>query len=440
MSLFGVQQMLKLLQPAQAAQSFEQVTSATEEELGQVLQGVFKSGDDLQRRMVDVMCGVFDLGGCGDTPCNGTRTASGTSSSTSPSTSQPPGSPAATPPAAQQRSPGWGAMPVSGSVLQRPASVTQPPQSGGGPQPGSLPQENDISPDYPFEPHYLEVFGSKMHYIEEGQGEPIVFIHGNPTWSYLWRNVLPHLVPYGRCIALDLIGYGRSDKPQIHYQWTDQARYLDEFLRKMGLKNVVLVLHDWGVSLGLHYALRHEHNVRAIAFMEGIFRPFPQWKDFSTPEFRALFQKFRSGGEGGEGWQLLVDQNFFIEHLLSGGVGRQLSEAEMKYYSEPFKEKRSRIPIWRLARSVPVAGEPVDVWRAVSDITERLKRSKLPKILFHGTPGGIITEENVDWCRQNLTNLQTVFIGPGLHYVQETTPHLIGSKLADWYNDLDQVR
>ena len=158
------------------------------------------------------------------------------------------------------------------------------------------------------------------------------------------------------------------------------------------------------MSLGLNYAMRHESNVRAIAFLEGIFKTFPHWEDFSTPEFRELFKKFRAGGEGGEGWQMLVEQNFFIEHLLSGGVGRQLSEQEMSYYREPFTQTRSRIPIWQLARSVPVAGEPQEVWDAVSEITERLKRSRLPKLLFYATPGGIITEENVDWCRQNLKN------------------------------------
>jgi len=327
-------------------------------------------------------------------------------------------------------------MPLSGSARAQSAGNAQPRETGAGAEAAEIPHEDDILPDYPFQPHYVRVFGSKIHFIEEGQGEPIVFIHGNPTWSYLWRNVLPHLVPYGRCIALDLIGYGRSDKPHLQYRWSDQAKYVEEFFRKMGLRNVVLVLHDWGVSLGLNYAMKHESNVRAIAFMEGIFKPFPQWKDFSTPEFRELFKKFRTGDEGGEGWQLLVDQNFFIEHLLAGGVGRQLSEIEMRYYREPFKEKRSRVPIWQLARSVPVDGKPTDVWQAVSGITEKLKRSKLPKLLFHGTPGGIITAENVDWCRKNLTNLETLFIGPGVHYVQETTPHLIGSELAHWYSNL----
>jgi len=437
MSMFGAQQLLNIFQPSKAVRSFEQVTSATEEELGRSLQGIFKSGDDVQRRMVDILFRAFPTGGCGENRSNSTRPVA---NSVSPPNAQSQVNPSPAQPATQSRGSGWGAMPLSSSVSRQSVNDAQRRESGGRAQAASIPHESDISPDYPFQPHYVEVFGSKMHFIEEGKGEPIVFIHGNPTWSYLWRNVLPHLVPYGRCIALDLIGYGRSDKPGIPYQWTDQAKYVEEFFRKMNLKNVVLVLHDWGVSLGLNYALRHESNVRAIAFMEGIFRPFPQWKDFSTPDFRELFKRFRAGGEGGEGWQLIVEQNFFIEHLLSGGVGRQLSEAEMNYYREPFQERRSRIPIWRLARSVPVDGEPRAVWNAVSDISEKLKRSRLPKILFHGTPGGIITPQNVDWCQQNLPNLETVFIGPGVPYVQETTPHLIGSKLADWYNNLARGR
>ena len=446
MSLFGAQQMLNLLSPSKAAKAFEGVASATEKELGQPLQFVFKAGDDLQRRMVNLMFGAATPGDAGRADATAARRTTETPGQVGQLTNQPnpqpQGAAYSPPPDNQPSGQGWGAMPVAtpGPAPQRSAGASQGGAGGGQTQGGELPHEADISPDYPFAPHHVEVFGSRMHYIEEGRGDPIVFLHGNPTWSYLWRNVLPHLIPYGRCIAPDLIGYGRSDKPGIEYRWTEQARYVEEFFRKMGLQNVTLVLHDWGVSLGLNYAMRHESNVRAIAFMEGIFKTFPRWEDFSTPEFRELFQKFRAGGEGGEGWQMLVEQNFFIEHLLSGGVGRQLSEKEMSYYREPFTQTRSRVPIWRLARSVPVAGEPQEVWDAISEINERLKRSSLPKLLFYATPGGIITADNVDWCRQNLKNLETVSVGPGVHYLQETTPHLIGRGLVSWYNNLGRGR
>lgn len=431
MSLFGAQQMFNVFRPSKAVQSFEQVTSATEGELDRSLQGIFKMGDDVQRRMVDLMFGVVGAGGGRSN--NNTQNSQG-ASYPNPQPQQPPyNNTTQRPP--QSTSPGWGAMPLRNSSPP-PSAGAQRSEPTAGAAPREFPHEADISPDYPFEPRYVDVFGSRMHYIEQGTGEPIVFIHGNPTWSYLWRNVLPYLVPYGRCIAVDLIGYGRSDKPQIEYKWTEQARYVEEFFRKMGLNDVVLVLHDWGVSLGLNYAMRHESRVKAIAFMEGIFRTFPKWDDFSTPEFRALFQRFREGGRGGEGWQLLVEQNFFIEHLLSGGVGRRLSSDEMNYYREPFTSTNSRIPIWSLARSVPVAGQPKEVWDAINGITESMKQSRLPKLLLYATPGGIVTADSVDWCRQNFKNLKTVHVGPGLHYIQETTPHLIGREIADWHNSL----
>lgn len=409
--------MFNLFRSSKASHSFAQVTSATEGELSQSLQNIFQTGDQIQQRVLDLLlgCNVGDV-----------RPMPGAASPGPP----PQVNPLPVPRSAQPPSPGWSAMPVSGSVSTPPATGSE---AGNSASPPLIPHEDNISADYPFKPHYVEVFGSKMHYIEEGTGQPIVFIHGNPTWSYLWRNVLPHLTPYGRCIALDLIGYGRSEKPQIEYKWTNQARYVEEFFRKMGLHDVVLVLHDWGVSLGLNYAMRHESRVKAIAFMEGIFKTFPQWDDFSTPEFRALFQKFRQGGQGGEGWKLLVEENFFIEHLLSGGVGRQLSSKEMDHYREPFRTTSSRIPIWSLARSVPVDGNPGDVWDALNEINESLKQSRCPKLLLYATPGGIVTSDSVAWCQQHLKNVNTVHVGPGLHYIQETTPHRIGRELADWY-------
>lgn len=425
MSVFGVQQVASLFSPAKAAKAFDGVTAATEGELAQLLQSIFKAGDNLQKGFVDV---IFGAGAPIASPGGPPATAT---------TAPPPGVAYAPPPPTHTGAPGWNAIPASTPTAPK---APTPPAATATPQRGEIPHEAEISGEYPFSPHYVEVFGSKMHYIEQGKGDTIVFLHGNPTWSYLWRNVIPHLSPYGRCIAPDLMGYGRSEKPEIDYRWGQQAEYVEEFFRKLNLKDVTLVLHDWGVSLGLNYAMHHEKNVKAIAFMEGIFRTFPHWEDFSTPDFRELFKKFRVGGQGGEGWKLLVDQNFFIEHLLSGGVGRQLSEKEMIYYREPFITAPSRIPIWSLARSVPVGGKPKEVWDGINEFTDRLKQSRLPKLLLYATPGGIVTADSVEWCRQNLKNFRSAHLGPGLHYVQETTPHLIGRELVDWYKCLDNGR
>src|SRR5262249_11411978 len=149
---------------------------------------------------------------------------------------------------------------------------------------------------------------SRMHYVDEGSGDPILFLHGNPTWSYLWRNVIPHLRPRGRCIAPDLIGMGRSDKPPIEYSFFDQVKYLGEFIKKLGLRQVTLVLHDWGTALGFHYAMQNQGNVKGIAFMEALLKPYESWDDFPA-SLRDTFKTFRTPDLG---WQLLVEKNVFV--------------------------------------------------------------------------------------------------------------------------------
>ena len=169
-------------------------------------------------------------------------------------------------------------------------------------------QTTSISAEFPFDSRYLEVEGSRLHYVEEGSGDPILFLHGNPTWSYLWRNVLPHLSPHGRALALDLIGMGRSDKPDIEYRFFDHVRYLEGFIKKLQLENLTLVLHDWGAALGFHYAMRHQERVKGIAFLEpaGLW-VVPSWDIYSEAK-RRLFQSYRDPERG---WDLLVNQNDF---------------------------------------------------------------------------------------------------------------------------------
>ena len=290
----------------------------------------------------------------------------------------------------------------------------------------------EISADFRFESKYVEVLGSRMHYVDEGVGDPVMFLHGQPTSSYLWRNIIPHVAPVARCVAPDLIGMGKSDKPDIEYRFFDHLRYVEGFIAEMGLTNITLVIHDWGSALGFQYAKAHESNVKGLAFMEAILLPIPSWDDFPA-DFRETFQAFRTPEVG---WDLLVNNNVFVEQVLPGATVRALTGEEMDHYREPFKDPSSRKPVWRWPNEIPIEGEPADVTQAVEAYNRWLTQSDLPKLLFHGTPGVLITAPVVEWTRQNLKNLRTVDIGPGIHFLQEDNPHLIGSELATWYKTL----
>ncbi len=289
-----------------------------------------------------------------------------------------------------------------------------------------------ISADFPFQENYVEVHGSKLHYVDEGAGDPILFLHGNPTSSYLWRNIIPYVSTKGRAVALDLIGMGRSDKPDLDYRFFDHVKYVEGFIEKLGLENITFVIHDWGSALGFHYAMRHESNVKGLAFMEAILLTVPSWEMFPAG-FRQMFQAFRTPEVG---WDMIVNKNFFVEQVLPGGIVRKLTEEEMNRYREPYREPASRKPLWRWPNEIPIAGEPADVVEAVNTFNAKLQQSALPKLLFHATPGALLPAPLVDWCRQNLKNLKTVDIGSGTHFLQEDNPHLIGQELAAWYNRL----
>lgn len=293
--------------------------------------------------------------------------------------------------------------------------------------------KEDISAEFPFKSKFIEVHGSKIHYVDEGSGEPILFLHGNPTSSYQWRNIIPHVNSVGRCIAMDLIGMGKSDKPDIEYRFFDHVPYVEGFIEKMGLRNITFLFHDWGSALGFHYAMRHENNVKGLAFYEAILKPRESWSEMAESA-RELFQAFRTPGVG---WDMIVDQNLFIERRLPEGIVRKLSQREMDYYRAPFREPSSRKPLWRWPNELPIEGEPPDVVEAVENYSRWLQQSELPKLLFYGTPGVIIGQQMVDWCTQKLMNLKLVNVGQGLHHLPEDHPHLMGTELAKWYTALD---
>ncbi len=276
--------------------------------------------------------------------------------------------------------------------------------------------------------NFVDVLDTRLHFVQRGEGRPILFLHGNPTSSYLWRNVTPHVSPLGRTLALDLPGHGDSGKPDIDYRFPTQLRYVEEFIRVMGLEDLVLVIHDWGSGLGFAYASRHPDNVRGIAFMEGMIRPFDSLEDVS-PLFAPSLAQFRDPAVSRD---LLIRQNQFIEQLLPGAVLTGLSEADLDVYRAPFLDPSSREPIWRWPNEIPIAGAPADNHEIFEAYARYLATDDVPKLWLYGTPGVLLPESKSDEIVGVMPNVTAVGVGPGLHYLQEDQPDAIGTAIASW--------
>ena len=292
----------------------------------------------------------------------------------------------------------------------------------------------EISAEFPFESKYVEVLGSQMHYIDEGEGDPVLFLHGNPTSSYLWRNVIPYVSDDTRAIAVDLIGMGKSDKPDIDYSFDDHARYLNAFIEELELKDVTLVIHDWGSGLGFNYAANNEDNIKGIAFMEALLMPMPSYDAMPSQEMIEMFKNFRTPGIGEE---MIMNQNIFVEQLLPSMILRELSEEEFNYYSEPYPTPESRKPVWKWPNEIPIGGEPKNVHDIVSSYNQWLQTTETPMLMIYATPGVLGNEMAVQWAEANLMNLETVHVGPGLHFIQEDNPDAIGEAISDWYQTIN---
>ena len=283
------------------------------------------------------------------------------------------------------------------------------------------------SSEFPYESKYVEVLGSQMHYIESGEGDPILFVHGNPTSSYLWRNVIPHVSPVGRAVAVDLIGMGRSDKPDIDYRFFDHLEYLEALVDQLGLKNVTLVLHDWGGGLGTSYARRHPDNVRGIAFMESVVKPMT-WGDMNLVQ-KFMFKRMRDSKKGD---RMNLEKNFFIKRMMPMMVSRKLSPQEKAAYSEPYPTPQSRKPIAEWPREIPISGEPADMHTEISQNYEWFRTVQIPKLLLYAKPGMIFDADDVAEIQEHVSNLDAVFIGKGKHYIQEDQPDAIGQAIKSW--------
>ena len=288
-----------------------------------------------------------------------------------------------------------------------------------------------ISSQDPHPRQRINTRGVEISYVDTGQGDPIVFLHGNPTSSYLWRNIIPYTKPLGRCLAPDLMGMGDSGpSPNGEYRFADHSALLDKWFEDLSLnRNVTLVIHDWGSALGFHWAKRYPERVKGIVYMEAIVRPvsWEEWPDAA----RQVFQGFRSPA----GEDMVLEKNVFVERVLPGSVLRQLTDKEMEVYRRPFLETgESRRPTLTWPRDIPIDGEPADVVQLVSEYAEWLSRSPIPKLFINAEPGAILSGSQRAFCR-TWPNQKEVTV-KGSHFIQEDSPTEIGQAISEWYGKL----
>lgn len=278
----------------------------------------------------------------------------------------------------------------------------------------------------------VPVLDSEMAYVETGQGDPIIFLHGNPTSSFLWRNVIPHCADLGRCLAPDLIGMGQSGKaPEGSYRFVDHVRYLDAWLDAVGAtQNVTFVIHDWGSALGFHWAYRHQDRVKGIAYMEAIVQPLT-WDNWPEAA-RAIFEGLRSPA----GEEMVIEKNLFVEAILPGSILRTLEDEELAAYRAPYAEPgESRRPTLTWPREIPIDGEPADVHEIVQTYSEWLSTSDLPTLFISADPGAILTGPQREFCRA-WPNQDELTV-KGNHFIQEDSPNEIGKAVAAFVRKLN---
>lgn len=288
-----------------------------------------------------------------------------------------------------------------------------------------------ISAHDPYPRKRIAVLDSEMAYVDTSSGDPIVFLHGNPTSSYLWRNVIPHCEKLGRCLAPDLIGMGDSGRnPSGSYRLLDHARYLDAWFEALGLtKNVTLVLHDWGSALGFYWAQRHPNSLKALVYMEAIVKPW-SWDDWPESA-RSIFKTFRSPA----GEEVVLQKNVFVERVLPASVIRKMTEEELAVYRRPFVEPgESRRPTLTWPRQIPLGGEPQEVVELVERYGAWLATSPMPKLFINADPGMILAGPQREFCR-TWPNQQEVTV-KGLHFIQEDSPQEIGEAIAGFLTKL----
>lgn len=291
-----------------------------------------------------------------------------------------------------------------------------------------------VSADFPYKSQYVDIYGSKMHYIEQGSGDPILLLHGMPTSSYVWRNVIPHLATLGRCIAPDLIGMGKSEKPDIQYSIFDHIKYVEKFIETLNLKRVTLIMHGWGSLIGFDYAMRHENNCKGLVFYEAYLRPF-NGADMSLP----LQEQLHTIDQQENIYDLIMNGTYYIDKVMPQEIMRPLTQEEMNHYREPFLKKGSAKPLHQYLKELPRGDRNTKVDQLIATYSEKLTHSKLPKLMLYSVPGYITTIATAMWAKEHLPRLEMVDVGEELHYAQESNPILMGEAISIWLQGIEQT-
>lgn len=277
--------------------------------------------------------------------------------------------------------------------------------------------------------HFVEVDGAKMHYLEAGTGDVILFLHGIPTSSYLWRNIIPYLAPLGRCIAPDLMGFGQSDKPNIDYTVFDHIRYIEKFIDTLNLKNITLVMHGWGSIIGFQYAVQHEKNCKGLAFYEAFLRSL-NGDSLSLP-FEEQLMTLQEEPD------LLLNGCDYIDRILPQQIMQQLPEEDMQNYRQPFVQENTSKPIMQYLHELSDRSSKSKLTHLIEEYSNKLTRSQLPKLMLYSLPGFITTIASVIWAKENLPNIEITDIGEELHLAQESNPRIIAETISAWLQGLE---
>lgn len=292
--------------------------------------------------------------------------------------------------------------------------------------------QKNISADFPFQSKFTEVLDTTIHYVDinisDNSETTFLFIHGNPTSSYLWRNIIPYTVPLGRSVSLDLVGFGKSGKPDCDYSFHSHSNYLNSFIAQLQLKNIIPVIHDWGGALGFNYAMNNPADIRGVVFMETFCMPM-EWKNLNFVT-RNIFKQLRHPIKG-QKWN--GKYNVFLKFILQASVIRKLSAEERQKYFEPFPTVESRKSIVKFPQELPFKGEGTVNEKIADDYYQWLKASPIPKLLLYAKPGVQIQKKHVELYQNQFLNLTASFIGKGKHYIQEDQPDNIGEAIEQWF-------